>query len=94
MKKSTNPNNYIAQQKRAKIRKAKLMTLKGNKCAICNYNKNSAALCFHHIKEKSFSLDSRHISNTTWEKLLIEAEKCILLCCNCHMEIHYPNNKL
>ena len=39
---------------------------------------------------KDFNLDSRKLSNTNFEKILEEVDKCILLCSNCHKEIHYP----
>ena len=63
----------------------------GGCCSKCGYNKNYAALEFHHVKDKSFSLDSRKISNTSMSKLLEELKKCILLCSNCHKEHHYPD---
>lgn len=64
----------------------------GGKCQECGYNKNIAALEFHHINpdEKEFQLDMRHLSNTSIEKLRIEAAKCKLLCANCHRELHNP----
>lgn len=88
-----NPNNYACQQERAKHRKEYLINLKGGKCEGCGYNKNLGALSFHHKDptDKLFSLDSRKISNTNMRSILIEAEKCQLLCLNCHMETHHPN---
>ncbi len=85
--------NYVAQQRRGYKRKAKLLVLKGGKCEICNYNKNTAALCFHHInpKTKAFQIDIRHCSNTSWDNLLKEVKKCQLLCLNCHAEVHNPS---
>ena len=64
----------------------------GGKCSKCNYNKNIAALCFHHLDEstKKFQIDLRNCSNKSYKTLKIEANKCILLCTNCHMEEHYP----
>jgi len=87
-----NSNCYANQKKRAISRKLELIKLMGEKCN-CGYNKNLAALVFHHIdpNTKSFELDSRKISNMSMSDLLVEAKKCILLCHNCHMEIHYPN---
>jgi predicted HNH restriction endonuclease len=84
--------NYQSQQKRGKDRKKKLIRLLGHKCKICGYNKNSAALDFHHKdpNEKVLKLDLRSCSNNKWEKLVKEASKCDLLCANCHRELHNP----
>ena len=86
-----NPNYYKKQCERALKRKLELIELKGGKCQKCGYDKNIAALDFHHInpEEKSFQIDSRHLSNTHIDKLKTEVNKCILLCANCHRELHY-----
>lgn len=86
----TNPNSYLKQRERALVRKLELIENKGGKCEICGYDKNIAALEFHHLnpEDKSFQLDARHLSNTTIEKLLTESKKCILVCANCHRELH------
>ena len=71
-------------------RRKNVATLKeeaGNCCSICGYNKCLAALEFHHpdpsIKE------SKVIGSTaSLEKQRVEAAKCILVCANCHREIH------
>ena len=62
----------------------------GGKCQKCGYDKNIAALEFHHINsdEKEFQLDMRHLSNTSITKLKEEVSKCELLCANCHRELH------
>ena len=85
-----NPNEYRKQKERAIKRKLELIELKGGKCEKCGYDKNIAALEFHHINpsEKLFQIDSRHLSNTHIDKLKTEVDKCILLCANCHREIH------
>lgn len=76
-------------------RRSDLIDSLGGACEICGYNKNYAALCFHHKdpKTKRFQLDATSFS-TAWETLLEEAKKCLLLCHNCHMEIHYPNREI
>lgn len=79
------------QQQRSLTRKLKLITLLGGKCSKCGYNKNLAALSFHHLSDKSFTLGARKLSNSKWEDLEKEAKKCELLCSNCHMEEHYPH---
>ena len=85
-------NGYASQKRRALNRKVKLINLKGGKCESCGYNKNLAALCFHHKdpNTKNFPLDSRSLSNINQKTLQKEADKCLLLCHNCHMEHHYP----
>ena len=87
-----NPNVYEKQKMRHVSRKQELINLMGGKCTMCGYNKNYAALDFHHVhpEEKSFPLDARHLSNCSVKSLIEEANKCILLCANCHRELHNP----
>jgi len=84
--------NYVSQQQRGRQRKQQLIRQKGGRCERCGYRRNEAALAFHHLEpaDKSFPLDIRHCSNTSWNSLLAEASKCQLLCLNCHAEIHNP----
>ena len=84
--------SYVKQQERAGQRKKELVNLLGGCCSVCGYKKNYAALEFHHNDptKKKFNLDSRKLSNSTWEGCLEESKKCILLCSNCHAEHHYP----
>ena len=88
-----NPNNYKNQKLRGLKRKYEIILEKGGKCEMCGYNKNIAALEFHHInpEEKEFQIDIRHFSNTSLDKLKEEINKCVLLCANCHREIHNPS---
>ena len=71
-------------------RKVKLVKLKEGKCLICGYSKCIGALDFHHRdpKEKDFQLNNRALGRK-WEVILKEAEKCDLLCANCHREFHF-----
>lgn len=85
--------SYQHQKERGTSRKKILVTSLGGKCEICGYNKNLAALCFHHKdpSDKSIELDMRALSNNSWETICQEANKCKLLCHNCHMEEHHPH---
>lgn len=79
---------YYHIKKYRKQRKKDLVNYKGGKCIICGYDKCDRALDFHHIDEstKSFS-----ISQNLCRKMKVlkeEVDKCILVCSNCHMEIH------
>lgn len=70
--------------------KARLVNAMGGKCAICSYAKCNDALEFHHINplEKEFGLGAVRGSILSWAKIVEEAKKCVLLCSNCHREIH------
>lgn len=78
-------NNVKDSRKRLKERLTYIM---GNKCAICNYDKCISALEFHHLnpEEKDFALGTN--ANISYEKARQEVKKCILVCANCHREIH------
>ena len=58
---------------------------------MCGYATNLAGLAFHHLGGKEFQLDVRSLSNRKIGPILKEAEKCKLLCHNCHAEVHNPS---
>lgn len=92
-KKIINTNSYHRQMIKGISRKIELIKIRGGVgCEICNYKKNIAALEFHHKNEneKVFSLDIRNLANKSWESILLEADKCSILCSNCHREHHNP----
>lgn len=70
-------------------RKENLIKVCGDKCNICGYNRSKSALEFHHIKpeEKEYGISSKGTCHNL-EKDLKEIQKCILLCANCHREVH------
>ena len=63
---------------------------KGKKCEICGYSRCQEALDFHHLnpKEKDFSISDRNLPTSDWPRIKNELDKCILVCANCHREIH------
>ena len=83
--------SYPSQKRRGLKRKIDLVREFGGECSRCGYNKNIAALEFHHKKGKSFKLDARSLSNRTQHSVSQEAKKCELVCSNCHAEIHNPD---
>lgn len=76
---------------KARRHKVKDMSLeyKGGCCERCGYSKCKRALEFHHVdpKEKDFEIGSKWC-NKSWVVLKKELDKCILVCSNCHREIH------
>jgi hypothetical protein len=84
--------NYVAQQARGSRRKLELIEDSGGCCTRCGYDRNYAALTWHHIDRttKRFELDMRSLSNRRISEISEEASKCVLLCANCHAEQHFP----
>ena len=72
-------------------RKVKLMAIeyKGGKCKLCGYKKCVSALTFHHRdpSKKDFGIAANGHC-WAWETIKKELDKCILVCFNCHQEIH------
>ena len=81
------------QKRRLKI-KLQSIEYKGGKCIKCGYNKCQGALEFHHIDPttKSFGISSKGHCNS-WDRVKEELDKCILICANCHRELHANLNK-
>ena len=87
---SSGSKEYQKARKRAV--KHQLILYKGGKCIKCGYSQCEGALQLHHRipEEKSFALSDINISKELdMIKLYEEADKCDLLCANCHAEIHY-----
>jgi hypothetical protein len=68
----------------------------GGKCQIpsCGYNKCIEALEFHHLdKDEKEEKPSQVILRWSFERAKKELDKCILVCANCHREIHAAEKK-
>jgi hypothetical protein len=82
-----------------KSRNYYMITIKndrGGKCTKCGYDKCLQALEFHHTdpstkyKHNGKAISIRQMVNLkTRKEVLEETKKCILLCSNCHKELHY-----
>ena len=85
--------NYTSQQARGLKRKLQLINEAGGCCIHCGYRRNFAALTWHHSDPlgKAFSLDVRSMSNRSEVEVRTEVAKCVLLCANCHAEVHFPS---
>ena len=79
----------INGKKHLKKRRKIMNHLKENGCAICGYNDCVDALDFHHTNPKDREFNVKVGSLNKNEELIVnELNKCILLCSNCHREIH------
>jgi hypothetical protein len=84
-KAKTGYENIKTHRQKVKLR---AVQYKGDKCQICNYDKTPVNLSFHHLNpgKKDFNLSGNY--HLTWETIQAELDKCILLCMNCHGEVH------
>lgn len=64
-------------------KKIKSIEFLGGKCSICGET-NPLVLTFHHDKNKNFRIRQQ----IRWSFLKKELENCIVLCSNCHSELH------
>jgi hypothetical protein len=74
---------------RTKKLKQEMVDYKGGCCQVCGYKKYIGALDFHHLNpnEKDFTI--AHIRQYKFDDIIKnELDKCILVCSNCHREIH------
>lgn len=80
------------RQKRTAVRRNRIFKYKllaGGKCQICGYNKNLAALTFHHQENKDILMC--RIFDHNHNNIIKEMKKCKLICFNCHQELHNPH---
>jgi hypothetical protein len=68
--------------------KARLVSETGGACVLCGYDRCASALHFHHLEPdaKRFSVGGQGLTRAI-ATLQEEANKCVLLCSNCHAEV-------
>lgn len=101
-----NPNNFYGKQKqcckkchvkkqvgRWETYKREAVKYKGGKCQFCDYSRCPASLAFHHIDPTKKDPEWKLMKNRAFKNWKHEVDKCILLCHNCHYELHYALKK-
>ncbi len=82
---------YIIAAVKKRRRKVRMQALAymGGRCSRCGYNRCPEALEFHHrdASAKEFGISARGHTRS-WERVRAELEKCVLVCANCHRELH------
>lgn len=88
------PCLYQYQASRWQGRKKKAVELMGGACSRCGYCRNYSALEFHHMDPNEKDFDFNVGRRRSWDKMVEELKKCVLLCSNCHREEHHPETIL
>jgi len=85
----------IVRNRRLRIKrlKKKLVDLLGGECKFCGYNRCMQALDFHHVNGTKEASVGTLIADECTKAAYKEVKSCILLCSNCHRELHH-NPKL
>jgi hypothetical protein len=70
--------------------KDRIITAMGGKCCICGYDRCSQSLALHHLDpaQKDFGFGQVMANPKNWDALAQELRKCVLICHNCHNEVH------
>ena len=84
---SKNSEKVIRWRKRTK---SKMVEAMGGSCVCCGYRICLEALEFHHLDptKKDFGFGAALASPKNISSIIDELRKCVLVCSNCHREIH------
>ena len=79
---------HAVHKRRKKVR-SMAVAYKGGQCARCGYDRCVEALEFHHTDptKKDFGVSSKGYTRS-WKRVQEELDKCVMLCANCHREVH------
>lgn len=75
---------------RARTKERIVLGFGGPTCCVCGMEHHPAVLDFHHIdpSKKEFSFGSIRSGCVAWAKIVLEMEKCVQVCSNCHRLVH------
>ena len=62
-------------------------------CELCGYNEFKGALDFHHKNPEDKSFAIAKFDKYSYERIEAEIEKCMVVCSNCHRELHYLDRR-
>lgn len=83
------PSSAYVKEWRKRFRE-RIAAAFGGGCAICGYSKCLRALELHHLDPAAKEFSFGHIITRAcnWAKVVMELRKCVMLCANCHREVH------
>ena len=84
------PCGYSAKKVKRLANKEKAVEYKGGCCNRCKAVFECLDVYdFHHLNPKYKENSLNILMNSTWDKIIIELDKCVLLCSNCHKITHW-----
>jgi hypothetical protein len=84
---STNKPGYMRDYMRKRL--AWIDAYKSERgCAFCGEH-DPTCLDFHHTGDKEHTISHMAYKCFSIEDIMIEIEKCIVVCANCHRKLHY-----
>ena len=94
-KPAKNPHDRRHHLKMKSRRESYILKKTGGTCELCKEHWASDVLCFHHLdpEDKEFGLSVRKWSSKNLINALKEADKCAILCMNCHALEHKALNR-
>jgi hypothetical protein len=82
------PARYASKKAGFKRKKLQLIEMLGGECRACNIKYDGHNACIFHLHHRDPSLKlfnvGNQLMNKSWAKIVAEANKCDLLCANCH----------
>ncbi len=85
--------DYIRQKQRETKRQRKLEAIQylGGNCKHCGNVFHPAVYEFHHLDPTTKDRDPSKMLSLSWERIIKELDKCLLLCANCHRLEHHKD---
>jgi hypothetical protein len=86
-------NNKAKRIPKIQLRKREIARIvneykKTKKCSICPESR-WYTLDFHHVKTKKYTISAMVRKGISWRNIKKEIAKCIIVCANCHRELHH-----
>ncbi|MEA2167081.1 MAG: hypothetical protein QOF76_381 [Solirubrobacteraceae bacterium] len=80
-------------RRRAHVR-ACVIAEAGGRCVVCGYDRDPAALHFHHLDRSTKLFNVSNGATRSLERMRAEAAKCVLLCATCHAEVESGSTQI
>lgn len=82
------------QKIKGRENKLKAIEYLGGKCIDCNNKFSACVYDFHHLDSNEKESTIARIMGRSWDNIVPELNKCVLLCSNCHRIRHHNDEIL